>query len=144
MRLKHYILQLIILAVFIAWDSYSILSNGSLKGFDKSLHVGLLVLCQMYYAIYSSQRTWNTWLGVFVLIIPIFAASWIIKDISLGLILHGQWDYLGTGAWDTFLKQWPYGYVLGFKLMVLFFSSRFINIQSINWIKRLFKININS
>ena len=81
-----------------------------------------------------------------------FAAVWTtLKDPLMGLTLHGNPWYLGTGKWDDLWDEWPPSFLMGFKLalcgglymqtihfnlfMFCFFIGVYLTLIIVQWLK---------
>jgi hypothetical protein len=109
----------IIVIIFALWDSYVINRNGNLKGFKKVYHIALLWIALMLTITIAQKFDIRNML----ICIPFtLAMTWIVKDITMGLILKRDMFYLGNGTWDNIWKKFPGGLLLFLKLILLGFG----------------------
>lgn len=108
-----------IVIVFALWDSYVIRKYDNLKGWKKALHIALLGLALgITIAIAQKFNVRNM-----LICIPFtLAMTWIVKDITMGLLLKRDMFYLGNGRWDSIWKRFPGGLLLLLKLILLGFG----------------------
>ena len=94
---------------------------------DKVLHLFVFGLIQFIWMGYFSLSRFRTLVGIFVLLIPTLAAFSIIKDVSMGLWLHGDYQYTGTGWYDHIFGMNPFWVYTGMRLAFIFVLSPLIS-----------------
>jgi len=116
------------------WITFAILLGLSIFNEVKIIHrlgnyVGIMkftylfILYGILFLILSikahSTKDWILYLRT----IPLSMSIWfLVKDLAMGIFLHKDWTYLGTGRWDRMFGIWPPALLLFFKVILIIIS----------------------
>lgn len=109
------------ISIFAEW--LLIKKQGSYKGWFKtislSLLYGIILLILGMYIHKQMSINKQGWILIPKYIPLSMFIWWPVKNISLGLALHKDPTYLGTGRWDRMWKVWPPALLVFFQLILI-------------------------